>query len=1051
MDSSTRAATPARVLQFFSVLNGVLSAWWTWNTPNAEVVVMSLKLALHTTIHQLASMVSAAQALTIEASCFSARIAVPTISAVGVLYLGGRVAYSRRLMLLGALRHLFSGNLSRDVRAVVRGLPLEPPRPREGHTHPNAAAHRVSFRSFAESFCRSTNTIPHYLSGTRAEVERGLGDNLLYFPNDAKARLSLPPVLYRADATVIMVDVDYYIDWRQYLWSRRNFLLYTFCPRFVAGGIVDGVFYTNEQDEVVVTNMGSSSYQHSLWDYAADYWTVDYWYGSEVYSVERRTTQDPDRRIVLLNHVRTIWTPLLGYTLPGDRPKRVRTVIKMGNHIIAIKKTLMMTAVRSYDDKGEPVEQERMVNMVSFGLPGHNVHSVITEEALTSATVRVAHEKASGGSIQFHTRIDPSGFGAGAESRASGCLAILLKNRGYLSQVYQDTLPAVFPSGDPKLVNHFIAALEGPRAPAVTPINADDGTAQPPVLPSSLRHQRVAAAATAAPGTHLQELAREGPAEALPSMQVLCAPIFPGGVAPANCAQNDIACIGMRVLDQTNPDGEVPACYDRWADEFIARTLGEAAGKMHPIGLDEVRALQLTPAQKNRAAQHWDVLQTNLTADFGVNIQAFQKAEAYAIPNAPRNICQLPLDLTIRMGAFIYPLSDQVLKATPWYAFGLSPKDVAARVHLICRRSKLVANTDYSKFDGTIGAWLNEKETTFFQRAFAPEFVAELTQLCNGMTNIQGSTKHAISFVLWYARVTGSSQTSAANSFSNALVCYCAQRYNRQSPAAAWRGLGLYGGDDGLTPITDGLDKALEHVAAVLGLKLKIEVQKPSEPLVFLGRLYPKPDHAARNCADIRRAMAKLHLSATNYGDPLLNLRDKAAAWAVTDPHTPLIRDVVRTVQQECRRRGVPLHMGDNPDVSWYFLNADGPFPILDPADADDGTWVYDNLDLPPDVVAAMEETIRSGPPAIWDFSAFADLCHVAPKIRAYVGPDLQLVGEEHAPVPVMAPLRDQRKRREDKVTEATVKRRNRAVKANAKQAARQVWVPKHGAHTKKN
>lgn len=112
----------------------------------------------------------------------------------------------------------------------------------------------------------------------------------------------------------------------------------------------------------------------------------------------------------------------------------------------------------------------------------------------------------------------------------------------------------------------------------------------------------------------------------------------------------------------------------------------------------------------------------------------------------------------------------------------------------------------------------------------------------------------------------------------------------------AWKQLGLYGGDDGLTAYPD--PDVAERVMRELDLKFKCEVKAVGETIGFLGRTYLDPWTHEQSHHDILRAVAKLHFSATNENNATVEqmLWRKAVSVFVTDRNTPILGEWSRKV-----------------------------------------------------------------------------------------------------------------------------------------------------------
>jgi hypothetical protein len=130
------------------------------------------------------------------------------------------------------------------------------------------------------------------------------------------------------------------------------------------------------------------------------------------------------------------------------------------------------------------------------------------------------------------------------------------------------------------------------------------------------------------------------------------------------------------------------------------------------------------------------------------------------------------------------------------------------------------------------------------------------------------------------------------------------------TPQEAFTRLGIYGGDDGLTPDVD--PKTYEETASNLGLKLKAQsVARGEDGVNFLARYY-SPDvwyGVEDSCCDIQRQLAKFHTTVALPGNvtPLDKLKEKSRSFYLSDRNTPVLGELVSKV--------VALH-GKLPEVT---------------------------------------------------------------------------------------------------------------------------------------
>jgi hypothetical protein len=197
--------------------------------------------------------------------------------------------------------------------------------------------------------------------------------------------------------------------------------------------------------------------------------------------------------------------------------------------------------------------------------------------------------------------------------------------------------------------------------------------------------------------------------------------------------------------------------------------------------------------------------------------------------------------------------------------------------------------TDFSRFDGTHShAFYKHLELRLLKRAFNPADHPTLLNVHRQMTEAQARTSWGVKYNPDGSRASGAADTSVMNTVDNAYVAYCVFRKMGYSPEEAWAALGLYGGDDGITPDAD--PAVYEKVCADLGLSLKAKRSDPNLPCTFLGRVFPRPAASPANMADLPRQLGKVHLHhAPRVPDPGLALYGKAVGHLLFDPNTPVL------------------------------------------------------------------------------------------------------------------------------------------------------------------
>ncbi|KAL7676013.1 hypothetical protein ACOME3_002270 [Neoechinorhynchus agilis] len=372
--------------------------------------------------------------------------------------------------------------------------------------------------------------------------------------------------------------------------------------------------------------------------------------------------------------------------------------------------------------------------------------------------------------------------------------------------------------------------------------------------------------------------------------QVLHAPIVDGAVLPRRSYNNDSECVLGRIDSVRNDMKRFPEDIDLFGKEF-AQLLIPEPGLGVPYSIAEINDWQDRPSQRALAAAAEPVMHTG-----AVGPRSFQKAETYPKVCSPRNITTVHSDHRLRYGGYTRSFSDKVLKETHWYAFGLTPRDLAVVVAKAKRQGlNFAAQTDFSRFDGHHSQAMVDYELKLLLRYFQEGYHLEVTSLQQSQYHRTGYTRFGVRYDIGTTRLSGSSDTSAMNSVINAFVAYATLRRCGLERAQAWDSLGLYGGDDGLT--FDVSPEAYEQTAMDFGLKLKPLVPHLGSSLTFLGRIYPDPWVDPGNICDVSRQVRKLHLSAVSKVVPKeVVMRRRAEGWLITDPYTPLISNWARAI-----------------------------------------------------------------------------------------------------------------------------------------------------------
>jgi len=435
--------------------------------------------------------------------------------------------------------------------------------------------------------------------------------------------------------------------------------------------------------------------------------------------------------------------------------------------------------------------------------------------------------------------------------------------------------------------------------------------------------------------------------EANPSLQVYMGAFVRECYAPDICPNNDRQAIQARITDIKPPELELSESLMQIMEEFAAKLVpNEVKHTLYPNDIEDVFRRQPRPAQQY-------ILRTACFAVGKVRKQAlktFQKRESYEKANDPRIITTLPGSTKLHYSRYIYAFAELVM-ATDWYAFGKTPKEIAIRVSEIAQRARVIAMTDLSRMDGRVSNLARILEKMLLLRAFHPETHPELVEEINKQTGQTAYTAFGIKFTPDYARNSGSPETAVMNSIVNAFMAFYTLRSSidpttgcHHTADSAWNGLGIYGGDDGLSADMDSTKYPI--CCSNIGQQLTIDEVKYGEPGVkFLAREYSSLVWygGLDSMCDVPRQLAKFHtthstdLSVT----PMDKLTQKCAGYILSDRNTPVIGPICRTVEKICGG----LTLSDDPKlrkIANYFSKfpSEDQFPNFNPMN-----WMEARLD----------------------------------------------------------------------------------------------------------
>jgi hypothetical protein len=787
------------------------------------------------------------------------------------------------LWVKSGIMYLFSSDLDCGLRGKLRHVEFRGfDSWTDAHSHPTAAMIRNQLNAAIDRLITSNGFNEYSVSMSNADEKRLMYGNRMYHTaKDVAYRMRYDTLPH--NAVIKLSDVDFYMDdLEELLYTGKPILMQTIVPTKAAGAVPDGYLTTNPDNTISMTVMGGAKYRHGLWQYDGDHIIVRGTLSSVVYLVESICHPiDPERRIVGLFPMRRVYGPwgLLGL-LRGDELSRRQLVHPTG-----------LAYVRSMQ-----LENEVATMVMSLAEPTSTICTTLPE-----AVIYACHQRYVNAALRTEVGSIESVIQAMLNAKVND------KLRYPKFAATTDYCTAAFHILD--LFKRYPLFFNDKLLPFVTvpPFREHNYTVLPrdvPLLDDPKESMRAIFTDVG------KETAKETGCQQ---------PWVTTAVSPTQCKLNEKACIEGRV-DATVNSRRPPPKYDQYATEFINALVGDKRHTLVPQTFEQAAERQTTPSQKNIMARAAMFLGVHSIINRLPRVSAFQKREAYGKVTHPRNISTVEGPQKWSFARYTYQISDW-MKQFSWYAFGRTPLGIAKRVNDVCRGARNVKVTDFGKFDGRHSKWLAEKEEQLYLSLFGPLYHQELSSLHWKNFGLNAVTRHGVRYKTGFSRLSGSMDTSIANTFNNVLLAYIAFREDDVPHEEAMKMLGVYGGDDGLTP--DVSQAQYERVAVKVGMELKAETIQRGAPVPFLGRYFTNPwvIDGLNSICDIPRQAQKLHLTtASTLVSNEAALYRKASGYILTDRYTPIIGPWAEHVMQTCspgRVAGVDEELMQR-ELSWW-------------------------------------------------------------------------------------------------------------------------------------
>jgi len=779
-----------------------------------------------------------------------AKYALPV--AAGLLVGGAGLYYYGRFLLSKvlhaepahvALRYAFK---DMQVQADVEGQ--QEKSSDQSHTHPVHAKYRSLASAFAARLATTNGLLPQFYQCSKRDLDHGYSGTREYYDfKDVVVR----PLLSSSDAGMhVMVDVDYYPETPFVYSDGKPILMYTILPSQV-GRSDKEVTASFDKDGCYNMNVsGGARYKHHLWNHTSDdVFVVDHGYlgllGSfTVYQQDVKHVFD-DRAVVL-------YTPLAHYT--GFKALVARLArglgLLRGATLERIKPNVCegFVCLRTMTSAGTTVSIGRVDSPYALTLPETDFEAA-----------------------RCHFLSCASSYG-----QAHATIALELENR------------MVQLRGKAGLLAEFFKANPGPL----------------PIL----------SIGTAMVGERKYTSNIDGLTEkplAVPFMKPF---VVGGAYVPLGGLPAQVQAAEGRVKKFTgNRVDQMPVQYIALAAEFCQQ-LFPVAGVLDPCAIEEVLKRQPAPSQAKR----------NATALSGrpdpFKLQVFNKRETYGKPTDPRIISPAAPIVMLEWSQYMYPLADHFTQFTdcgqpgmsggrscPWYAFGMKPAQIHVAVAAVAQSAKIgILDTDANRFDGNVKLALREFDQMLLARAYAKRHHARLFKLRRKTFRYIAQTPDGFEYWTDETQLSGFPDTAALNSARSAFFSYAALRLQGLTPAEAWVGIGLYGGDDGFTADLDA--DIFQKVASDFGMSMEcVFVRRGCLGVNFLGRYYSDLVFTGdtNTMIDFGRSIVKWHLTtdtnATLHGQQTAKLCEKLTSLACTDSNTPIVQELLDAAERTGR------------------------------------------------------------------------------------------------------------------------------------------------------
>jgi hypothetical protein len=400
-------------------------------------------------------------------------------------------------------------------------------------------------------------------------------------------------------------------------------------------------------------------------------------------------------------------------------------------------------------------------------------------------------------------------------------------------------------------------------------------------------------------------------------------------LGPSRCRNQDLKTIEYR-LEKVRNTTPTPSYHKKYMREFVD-LLVPVRHAAEPWPLGAVLETQAKPSQR----AGFEKISGTVEAAIPSRPSAFMKVEASRHAKAARNITPMDASHRTRFAAFAKVVS-AIMQKQHWCAVGDHPKSISDRVFAKVAPSLWVLLDDFDKMDGSSGDLSKELLEEIYHAVFSLHYHEEVDQLLAETLNKNITTAEGVHYKSGKSTLSGCLNTTQRSTLPNAYLHFVMFRKMGHRPRDAWAKLGLYCGDDGLTPGGDAkiFNKICREVGFSVTSDVATAIPDPENPVRvnFLSRFYNDAWSGPESVCDPGRVLSRAHLV---NGNPAMmtdkeyagRMANKAIGQLQMDADTPLVSDYMRAILRAVENFGKVER--DFPEERPYYSNAETQWPQL--------------------------------------------------------------------------------------------------------------------------